>query len=876
MTGNPTSRHPAPRIEFLTRRHTFVRGETPLIRLRLVNDSRASTPALELHCEVAGACQHVIRVDPMGPGDQRSASVRLDTGTIRSGSYELDCLVEGERAAVFPFVVARPPNPDRIPFHLWCDDTVRTAFVDGVTDVARKALGLFRDLGFDAVSIGVCPLEEDTRAVLDYALEQGVEIGFSPVGYDRDGLLERPELRNTESEKHLCPYHPDILSAVESSVAEAMKRFGQHPALRFFWASSEVDWPQCRCERCDRLAQDRLGFGLREPIPDTDATSGTIPDDDRRLRYVKYYRRYGMGDAVHNELRACTVHAYRSDVVVWSDPFRLAALYDFFRGEDMVSTWTYTNPDPKLMAFIEHLVAVARPRQQKVMHTISMWNYGGSVVPSRNRFDRMKVVSMGPDRFTETAWINLAWKTDVLSVYFSSNLNPLNDPRLDINDAIETRMRELAPHRKKQPRIPDGDMADFILCPQREESMRQFSRDVLAPFGPMVRHLDRSPRRAAILDSFSSRLYRVSPRQQGYYDNLQIYSLYCLLLMAHIPTDVLFDETIERYGLDDYEVLFLPVCDTLTESNHRRICEFARRGGTVVVDQHFRADVPGAIRVDHDLTFRNLVRANAIELNWDFMELDDLPGHLDTAERKARGTRGVTAREDQNLMERFAEDLRARLDPWTGRYADSTSMDVVLNVLEKGGVKVVFAINDKRDYGERLGQWQAILEKGVPQTVGLSVADEFPESEPVLYELTTRREINWERRDGRLWFQLDLPPAGGRIVVVSPRRIATVSLDCPETMAPGRTCTVCLRILDEAGAPVPGVQPVRVDLEAPDGSRSEYSDYFAAADGTFVFRFTPAVNDPPGRWQLRIRELVTGREATAELNCVSRQVADDE
>jgi len=49
--------------------------------------------------------------------------------------------------------------------------------------------------------------------------------------------------------------------------------------------------------------------------------------------------------------------------------------------------------------------------------------------------------------------------------------------------------------------------------------------------------------------------------------------------MCHVAADVIFDETILESGLDGYDVLVLPKCDTLLKSVYDRILAFQKRGG---------------------------------------------------------------------------------------------------------------------------------------------------------------------------------------------------------------------------------------------------------------------------------------------------------
>ena len=119
--------------------------------------------------------------------------------------------------------------------------------------------------------------------------------------------------------------------------------------------------------------------------------------------------------------------------------------------------------------------------------------------------------------------------------------------------------------------------------------MTWMSDNVYKPYGAFILQMERTPRKAAILCSAASVLFPEINR--GGWPNKSIYPFYSLLIMAHIPTDVIFDETIINYGLDQYDILFLHQCETLTRSMYEKIIAFKKRGGIVVGDRLLRADI---------------------------------------------------------------------------------------------------------------------------------------------------------------------------------------------------------------------------------------------------------------------------------------------
>jgi hypothetical protein len=514
---------------------------------------------------------------------------------------------------------------------------------------------------------------------------------------------------------------------------------------------------------------------------------------------------------------------------VITDPLRLCSIYGRFNGADIVSSWTYTNPDPKVTLFIETLLTEAKPDHKEIIHTITLWNYAGSLIPSeKDRFARDKTLRMEPDRFLENAWINFSRGPKGIGTYFGSPMEIF---------------------------FESGD--PFIYSPETEKAIADFASDVMAPFGEMSRKTNPVPRRAAVLDSFASRVYSVSPRPYNHYQNYYIYNFYTVLNMAHIPADVLFDETIVEKGLDGYDLLALPNCDTLPESVYKKILEFVRRGGIVVSDQYLRAEIPGAIRFDFDFTYRSRVNANAIARGLDFAVKDDTAFYQSSDEKQIEG---VTAGEDQQILETYAAKIREALDRKIIRDVDCSSPRILLNLREYNGVKYLFAVNDHRTYGERVGKYKSMLEKGLPETAEITLRD--PGFEPVIYELTTHRRIECRKSaDGNYLFKLNVPAAGGCIVALCPSAIGGAEIAFPPVISRGEPSVINI-CMDETV----GLQPLKITINDPEGAQNEYSGYYLAENGSCSLEFIPAVNEPSGKWNIQISDLTSGGSIFASLN----------
>ena len=146
--------------------------------------------------------------------------------------------------------------------------------------------------------------------------------------------------------------------------------------------------------------------------------------------------------------------------------------------------------------------------------------------------------------------------------------------------------------------------------------MRNFINKVVKPYGPMIKTLKPVRRRVAVLSSEASRTYPASPRySSSHYDNYQVYEFYILLNMIHVPADVIFDETVTKYGLEDYDMLVLPKCGTLTKSVYDKIVAFEKQGGLVVSDQYLRASINNVIHFDFNFMHPTFPPNASIKIN---------------------------------------------------------------------------------------------------------------------------------------------------------------------------------------------------------------------------------------------------------------------
>jgi hypothetical protein len=821
---------------FTDERHAYLRGEQASLRLRL--DAGADAVAFD----VGGWLPRRV---PVRAGQ---ASYPLDTALLHAGDYDVRAqpLRAGKplgEVALFPLTIAAERNPQRFPVWNWAGAEQ--------PDLRWWTARGFNGFRFSSTRDPLDPAGEGARRtarILDEGTRLGLDMGayLYTVGSTRWEQEEAARCLLPDGRRHaskIYPREPVVLDHARRTTEAWVNRFGDYPSFRHALLSSEYDVPFCTNEVAKTLARQEAGLDLAQVLsprwvrsgasaldpaklpPELQPQGGLIPDDHPIYRFLKWWWERGHGTSVMNAEMARIIKARRPDVMTWHDPYRLAPVYGSHTGLDCISTWTYGHPDIKRLAYTTVLQAAARRDHQKVMQDITLYVYGRFVVPLgtptanllSDQPGRDPFFNQGPDYAREAMWLVMSQRPDALCFYFAGRLQPTN-----------------------------AALDPFISSPETFDAIGEVCRTLVEPYGPAILASRRVKPRVAVLLSASALWFAASPRVPGYI-NEQILPFCALLMMNHVPFDVLLDDDIAAGRLNDYDALVIPRGDTLTRGNHARIVAFAAAGKKVIADQSLRASVPGAAVFDADFSFERSVDGAAL----------------------AAG-RAVTAEEHRARSEALAERLGPLL-AGLPRPAESDSKRVVLNTLESGDIRYLFVTNDERTYGPRFGPWKLMQDAGVRQTARIRLT---ASGKPALYDALSHQPITSTTQGDQAAFEVTLPPARGRLIAVLPEPVGKVVVTAPATCPRGRRSSIVVSVVGASGRPLAGSVPLQIEVRDPLGRRNEYSRYAAtvpageAAGGRYQFSlpFLPGVNDLPGDWQVTVTELIGGGRAEHTLS----------
>jgi hypothetical protein len=379
--------------------------------------------------------------------------------------------------------------------------------------------------------------------------------------------------------------------------------------------------------------------------------------------------------------------------------------------------------------------------------------------------------------------------------------------------------------------------------PETEKRIRHLLRNVVAPLGPALLKIGRERNRVAVLESGVTAMFG-GPASWGW-----AAPAITLLQRARLDPRVVYEEAVVKNGLDDVEVLYAPQFCMTTAKVVEKIREFQRRGGILVGDEQ-------------------MLKALSPDITVPIVKFTAPPAsdHTEDVEKHARQIGGdvkslSATMNAKRIMQEQAEELRKNLAEKGYRPAsDSSSSEIAVYNRRWRNTPYVFAVNDKRTFGDYVGQWGKIMEKGLPFKGEVSLVESGCKVGAV-YELSRGGKLAFSKSGNKVTVPLEYDTNDGRLLVFLPEEIAKVRIDAPVEVAPGGDLTFEFKVLGRSGKPVAAVLPVEVRLY--DSSSREIDGAgFAAAEGG-VCRMTVPLNfdDAPGEYRLVCRDRASGLAA---------------
>jgi hypothetical protein len=827
-------------------RTTFRRAETnACIVVAATNWSSEACADVTLEVHAFGATSRVAQV-AVAPGGVISAAVAV-ASLWRPDSYTIGAELRVARPIEWhttwaTTILLRPrPTPFRMPVVMWGIYSAENFLREWVR---LKDLGFTHCLGIQADERSLWTASDDappagpdqlaqTRRALDVAL--GSDIGLLAKLSPGAVLRDEPSLLRVDAQGRVVTNRPNVcaaspvLTSYVARVGQAVGRaFGAHPAFAGALLHTEVRDAATICHHPhDREAARRAGF---EHIPTDVTKSGTawnriqgfppdrvVPDDDTRLTFLRWWWKHGDG---WNHLNTLLTHALREggmqpDAWTFHDPaVRVASTWGSGGAVDVLSHWTYTYPDPiRIGLATDELFAMARGamRPQRVMKMTQLIWYRSQTAPARTG-DVARAAALSPweDTDPDARFLTIA-PIHLREAFWCKLARP-------IAGIMYHGWQALVP-------VSGHEGAYRFTHPETQHELRRLLREVVEPLGPTLLQLGDAPRDAALLESFTAQMY--AGRGTYGWGRSWAADFWHAATWAHLELDILYEETILQNGLDAYKLLFLPDCDVLPASVARRIVDFQRRGGLIVGDERL------APAIQPDICLPVVTRTGRADQ--DQQRLVEL---------------------GQQLLEQLGERYIRRC--WT------TSPYVIPRLRRHGETDYVCLVNDRRTFGSYVGSYGLVMEAGLPSNAEVVLR----RANGHAYDLLLHREVSLTRTNGTVRFQVQLGPGEGRVIMITPRPIASVTVHGPRQARRGSRLDLRMCVVDPDGNPVPAIVPLRVEVRDPDLREAEGTGWYGARDGTMSLSLDIAPNDTPGPWEVRVRELASNHETVYSFDVI--------
>lgn len=768
----------------------------------------------------------------ISPGGREDIVLPVDT-TLKPGRYILSAAFSGnaggrplEFAAEGEVTIVPRPLTDTMPVLCWGGPDIEFAKKIGFTHSFTRLPPMSRGGVWEAGGPVVPFKSSEYAAEMVAEFDRRLAARLNVAGYLFPGrmpgipLAERQKYQRVDRggmpypRENVCGLSPEIQDFCYDVGLSIAKTFGNHPALACALIHSEVrDGTEfCFCELCTEAYRSYSGRDIPEEaasklgVPaalrsELVPANGIIEDDDPVLDYYRWFWKEGDGwNELHSRVHRGLKEETPPDFWTFFDPaVRCPPVWGSGGEADVISHWTYTDPTPLAVGHATDEVfamAEGRPGQRVMKMTQTYWKRYVAPLPEKEE-DRTEWEKENPEG-------SITMSPDHISIALWVKLAR----------PVEGIMYHSETH------LGGGGFEYYRFTnPETPERLAGLTRDVVKPLGPSLLQIPDPEADVAILDSFASSVFtgRLGWGWEGAVRNKHV-----ILQMARLQPRVLYEETILRDGLDGISVLVMPNYPVLPRGVYEAITEFQWDGGIVVGDENLaRAITP-------DIVIRSFERSGVPD-------------------------------EDKAAMHGLASRLREELQAIYSWRADSSCPDTVVRLRSYGETDYLFAVNDRRTYGDYVGQHGNVMEKGLPLSSTLWVNRE----DVHVYDVLAGKAVPVEPGAPGTRWESSFGPGEGRLFMITPRPVSSVRVETARRRNSDRKAEVKVSVLDDNGRPLDAVVPVKVEIIDPAGAEAEFTGYYGAKDGTAAIRLDLAENDAEGSWEVRAKELVSGLTASA-------------
>lgn len=808
------------------RRHFYRMEENAALEVTLTNDT--GLPLRGFRARFDGVPDvESISIPDLKSNDSVQVKIPVNTA-LREGTYQGRVILESDTGrlpdgsmAEFEYHLYPRINTNRIPIVMW-GSTRNPARLQEIGFTHYFAI--WQGMGSPQVEF----LRKDTiqsmRRLLDELLSWKLTgLAQISVGRNPPAQYARVDFDGKPHPKAINGMFPEVQQAGYDLGVFLAQNFGDLPGLGGALINTEIrDHTRPSFHEVDRQAWKEFsgseipevvsgrarGISYRQ-IADFPARR-VIPDDYPLLNYYRWFWKTGDGwNTLHTRTHEGVHTANRSDLWTWFDPgVRVPSIYGSGGDVDYLSQWTYTYPDPLKIALAgEELQAMSggKPGQGIMNMTQVIW-YRSQTAPIAKAGEERTVVADWEKENPQAAFITIA--PDHLSQALWLKLSQ------PVQGIMYHGWGSLVGKGEGQ----TGYVGTNPLARQR---LTELIRNVVEPLGPTLTQIPGGDRDVAFLQSYASQLF--AGRGTYGWGNGWGADSWIVARYAGLEPKIVYEETIHEQGLEGYKLLFLTHCDVLTEETVNVVLEFQQNGGILIADEFLTP------AIQPDILLSSYRRKN-------------------------------TPDQDKAVLQDKASKLFKELAPFYQLPVASNHPDVLLARRTLGEAVYLFAINDQRTYGDYVGHYRLVMEKGLPSTADIAIHSR----DKVVYDLLAHQQVDTGQDGERTWFQVNLDAGEGRIYLCLDEAIGGLQVEGSSRAERGKSHTVKIVLKDRKNGKIPAVIPVQVWVRNSSGEEVEGTGYYGAVDGEFELVLDLAVNDQPGHWSVEVMEAATGQKTLHE------------
>lgn len=371
------------------------------------------------------------------------------------------------------------------------------------------------------------------------------------------------------------------------------------------------------------------------------------------VRFLRWFDGNG-GDAAINRVAADAARGVRPGLLVTTDPLADGLTYGYYRGMDILQDWVRVHRAPRDPLSVAYRAERLKAHRRREGGEIWIGPQLGSNVAGGGGY------GAPADQFEEALWLAVAFGARGVTCWGYNTIR--RDSALDMDT-----WGRIGKFRKKL-------LGEYAFLPEAQDA----------------------PRDCAVLLSKANQVLS----RRSYYEVEENYeNFYRVLLTAHVPADVVYDDDVLAGGLGRYKALFLPGIEKMPDDIKAAVGEFAAGGGRVIRWPFMRP-----LYRDYEITKGNVHET----FDGENQRGKDLLPHQYRKWRRLQAAK---------LFETVADLMEVRCD----------NPDVVMNVVEAGGKRYVVLVNDRRTYGawtaERGYRWAEDKGEEVTATITTSAGN---------------------------------------------------------------------------------------------------------------------------------------------------------